>query len=71
MSYTNSLVDQALYLLSLTETSEALNDIHTAYRYECSLFEVMSRMSEDELSAYREKCKKLYENTDDEFHQLA
>ena len=57
MSYQNSLVEQALYLLELTDT---VTDIHTVYRYECSLFELLNRMSDDERLEYRTRCTASY-----------
>jgi hypothetical protein len=55
MSYIDSIVDKAVYLLGLTVECEKRGDHGNAYRYECCLFELIGQMSEEELEQYRTK----------------
>ena len=52
MSYQNSIVDRAVYLLHLSEECERKGDIGNAHRYEVCLFEMMGQMSKEELEQY-------------------
>jgi hypothetical protein len=55
MSYQNSIVDKAVYLLGLSVECEKRGDHGSAYRYEVCLFELMGQMSKEELEQYKSK----------------
>ena len=55
MSYQNSIVDKAVYLLGLSEDCARRGEIGNAYRYEVCLFELMGQMSKEELEQYKSK----------------
>jgi hypothetical protein len=55
MSYENSIVDKAVYLLGLTAECEKRGDNGNAHRYEVCLFELMGQMSKEELEEYKSK----------------
>lgn len=55
MSYQNSIVDRAVYLLHLSEECNQKGDVGNAYRYEVCLFEMMGQMSKEELEQYKSK----------------
>ncbi len=55
MSYVDSIVDKAVYLLHLSEDCARRGEIGNAYRYEVCLFEMMGRMTKEELEQYKSK----------------
>ena len=55
MSYVDSIVDKAVYLLHLSEDCARRGEIGNAYRYEVCLFELMGQMSKEELEQYKSK----------------
>ena len=55
MSYVDSIVDRAIYLLHLSEDCASRGEIGNAYRYEVCLFEIMGQMTKEELEQYKSK----------------
>lgn len=55
MSYVDSIVDRAIYLLHLSEDCADRGEIGNAYRYEVCLFEIMGQMTKEELEQYKSK----------------
>jgi hypothetical protein len=49
-----TLIAEAVYCHQMSDHQ----DVHTAYRYECSLYALMGEMTEEELAEYRHRIGK-------------
>ena len=47
------LIAEAVYCYQMSDSE----DIHTAYRYECSLYELIREMTAEELEEYKWRIK--------------
>jgi hypothetical protein len=48
-----TLIAEAVYCYQMSDHK----DVHTAYRYECSLYELIREMTEEELAEYKWRIK--------------
>jgi hypothetical protein len=51
--FNETLIAEAVYCYQMSDHK----DVHTAYRYECSLYELIREMTEEELAEYKWRIK--------------
>jgi hypothetical protein len=50
-----NLISEAVYCFAMSTDEMYEKDLHTAYRYECSLYELLRQMNDDESAEYRKR----------------